>query len=285
LADNPEMPDTLRKLSREPLLHFLLAGLALFLLYSQVSDVAPAGDEEIVVTVGHIEHLTSLFLKTRQRLPTDTELAGLIEDFIVEEILYREAKSIGLDQNDTIVRRRMRQKMEFLFDDFSAAEPSDDELNEFLAEHPDQFRSDDRISFEHVYLKDGSRENATTLLKKLRSGNPGFAEELIGIGLLPPRFEMSRWAEVSAQFGNSFTERLFTLETGLWTGPIESPFGVHLVYVEEVVSGRLPELDEVRSIVKRDWLSNRRADAEREILARLRQKYTVTIEEPAPEES
>jgi parvulin-like peptidyl-prolyl cis-trans isomerase-like protein len=285
LADNLAMPNTLRKLSREPLLHFLLAGLALFLLYGQVSDVAPAGDEEIVVTVGHIEHLTSLFLKTRQRLPTDAELNGLIDDFIVEEILYREAKSIGLDQNDTIVRRRLRQKMEFLFDDFSAVEPSDDELKQFLAEHPEQYRTDDRISFEHVYLKDGSRAKATTLLKELRSGTSGAAGNLIGLGLLPPRFGLSRKAEVSAQFGNSFTERLFSMETGSWMGPIESPFGVHLVYVEEVVAGRLPELDEVRGIVKRDWLSNRRADAEREILGRLRQKYTVTIEEPPPEES
>ena len=225
-----------------------------------------------------------MFLKTRQRLPTETELAGLVDDFIIEEILYREAKGIGLDQNDTIIRRRLRQKMEFLFDDFSTAEPSDDELQQFLSENPGQFRSDARITFEHVYLNDASLAEAEILLRELQSAESRPTDEMFIAGLLPPRFEMSRKAEIAARFGGVFAEQLFSVEAGQWTGPIESPFGIHLVYVEEVVPERLPELDEIRDIVKRDWLVVRRADAEREILDTLRQKYTVTIEEPGPDE-
>ena len=272
------------KIIREPLLHFLVAGAALFLLYHFVSDSEPAGDEQIIVTAGHIEHLTTLFLKTRQRVPTETELTALVDDFVIEEILYREAKNIGLDQNDTIIRRRLRQKMEFLFDDFSRTEPSDDELQKFLDDNPERFEIDVRITFEHVYLKDGSRADAELLLKELQSADAAPLDDLFVSGLLPPRFESARQAEVAAQLGTDFAEQLMTLEIDQWTGPVDSPFGVHLVYIEELVPGRLPELDEVKEIVARDWMVVRRAEAEQEILERLQAKYTVTIEAMSPGE-
>ena len=272
------------KLAREPLLHFLVAGAALFLLYHFVSDSEPAGDEQIVVTAGHIEHLTTLFLKARQRLPTESELTGLIDDFVVEEILYREAKNIGLDQDDTIIRRRLRQKMEFLFEDFSRREPTREDLQEFLAENPERFRTDARITFEHVYLPEASRAEAELLLTEIESTDSVTADDLFLSGLLPPRFELARQAEIAAHLGGEFTEQLFDLDRGRWVGPVDSPFGVHLVYVEEVVPGRLPELDEVKDVVTRDWQVVRRAEAEREILEKLRAKYTVTIETLSPEE-
>ena len=268
----------MHKIIREPLLHFLVAGAALFLLYHFVSDSEPAGDEQILVTAGHIEHLTTLFLKTRQRLPTEAELTALVDDFVVEEILYREAKNIGLDQNDTIIRRRLRQKMEFLFDDFSTIEPDRDELQKFLGDNPERFKTDARITFEHVYLKEGSQADAELLLKELQSADATPSDDLFVSGLLPPRFESARQAEVAAQLGTDFAEQLVALEIGSWTGPVDSPFGVHLVYIEELVPGRLPELDEVKEVVARDWMVVRRAEAEQEILDALRAKYTVTIE-------
>ena len=271
-------------MTREPLLHFLAAGAALFLLYNFVSDSKPAGDEQIFVTAGHIEHLTTLFLKTRQRLPTESELTALIDDFVVEEILYREAKSIGLDQNDTIIRRRLRQKMEFLFDDFSTYEPTREELQKFLDDNPEQFRTDARITFEHVYFKDASRAEAEVLLKELRSTNAAPPDDMFLSGLLPPSYEAAREAEISAQFGAAFASQLLSLELRRWTGPMDSPFGIHLIYIEEIVPGRLPGLDEVVDIVTRDWQVVRRAEAEQEILQTLRAKYTVTIESLSPEE-
>jgi len=116
------------------MLHFLLAGAAVFLLYDLVSGTDTGADTEIIVTQGQIEHMATLFRKTRQRLPTSEELAGLIDNYIVEEVMYREAKKIQLDQDDTIVRRRMRQKMEFLLDDLSTTEPSDEDL-QFTGNH------------------------------------------------------------------------------------------------------------------------------------------------------
>jgi len=268
----------MRRFIREPLLHFLVAGAALFLLYNFVSDSEPVSDEEIFVTAGHIEHLTTLFLKTRQRLPTESELTGLIDDFVIEEILYREAKSIGLDQNDTIIRRRLRQKMEFLFEDFSTTEPTRDDLATFLAENPERFKTEARITFEHVYLKDASLAEAESLLRELQTADSEPSDELFLTGLLPPRFEAARQSVIAAQLGDDFAEQLLVLEIQRWTGPVRSPFGVHLIYVEDVVQGRLPELEEVSDVVKRDWLVEQRAEAERAILQKLQEKYTVTIE-------
>ena len=148
---------------REPLLHFLLGGAALFLLFNYASD-SEVDDDQIVVTSGQIEHLVTLFVKTRQRAPTDVELRGLIDDYVLEEVLYREALAIGLDRDDTIVRRRLRQKIEFLLDDFTAVEPTDADLQQLLDKQPDRFRRDARITFEQVFLRNASRDAADSIL-------------------------------------------------------------------------------------------------------------------------
>ena len=157
------------KLLREPLVHFLVLGAALFLLYKIVAD--PVGDrsDRIVVTSGHIERLVEGWKRTWQRPPTRKELEGLIEDHIREEILYREARAMGLDRDDTIIRRRLRQKMEFLFEDLGAqANPSDEELQAFLDKNPDAFRVATRVTFSHIYLnRDRRGESATRDAERL----------------------------------------------------------------------------------------------------------------------
>ena len=130
------------RLLREPLLHFLILGAALFAIHGYVSSdtETPAGDA-IVVSGGKIEHLAALFTRTWQRPPSRTELEGLVNDFIREEAAYREGTEIGLDRNDTIIRRRIRQKLEFLTKDIAdQQEPSDEELQTYLDEHADKFR-------------------------------------------------------------------------------------------------------------------------------------------------
>lgn len=272
------MSESIRKVIREPLVHFLIAGALLFVLYSFVSGPEERDDNEIVVTAGQVEHLTTLFLKTRQRLPTQQELAGLIDNHIVEEILYREAMRIGLDQDDTIIRRRMRQKMEFIFDDFSTVAPTEDELQGFLNANPERYRTDDRITFGQVYIADSSRAEAERLLRELGDGDQGPTDELYAGGLLPAYFDNARRREVSARLGEIAADEIFSMAPGGWSGPVESPFGFHVVFIEEIVPGSVPNLDEVSAEVERDWLAERRAQAEKEILESLRQQYTVTIE-------
>ena len=272
------MFDSIRTLMREPLLHFLLAGAGFFLLFNYVSDRDAASDDEIIVTNGQIEHMASLFQKTWQRLPSDIELTGLIENFILEEVLYREATAIGLDKDDTIIRRRLKQKMEFLVDDFSVAEPSDEELQQFLDDNPDRFRSDARISFEHIRLNHASQDAAEAMLTSLQRDEPVNPDTAVAPGLLPSHFEDASETSIIGQFGDSFKQKLFELEAGQWTGPVESPFGAHLIRIEEMADSRVPGLAEIRNVVQRYWLANRRETAQQVLFDELRAKYTITIE-------
>ena len=273
------MFESLRAVMREPLLHFLLAGAGLFLLFEIVSEPETTGDEQIIVTSGHIEHLASLFAKTWHRAPSDVELRGLIDSFILEEVLYREATAIGLDQDDTIIRRRLKQKMEFLVDDFSAAEPSDADLQQFLDDDPGRFRIDARITFEHVYLVDAEANAIDAMLAALQSGEPLDPGAAVPSGLLPRRFGDDTETTIRGQFGESFKNEVFALDVGQWTGPVESPFGVHLVKVEQIEEGRVPLLAEIRKVVERDWLADRRRSAQEALFDQLKAKYSITIEE------
>ncbi len=274
------MINSIRTMVREPLVHFLLGGAGLFLLFSLVSNSDRAANDEIVVSAGQIEHMVSIFQKTRQRAPTGEELRGLIDNFIVEEMFYREAVSIGLDQDDTIIRRRLRQKMEFLLDDFTVVEPSDADLQQFLDENPGRFRADALISFVQVYLNEFSRDKAEAVLAKLQSGAVATPDELSESHLLPFSFDDASEAVISAQFGEKFKAMLFSLEVGQWIGPVDSPFGIHFVRIGNIVAGRIPGLTEIRKEVEREWLVDFRKIAQKEILEQMKMGYSVTVDLP-----
>ena len=273
------MFESIRAVMREPLMHFLLAGAGLFLLFNVVSEPETTGDEQIIVTSGHIEHLATLFVKTWQRPPTDAELRGLIDSYILEEVLYREATAIGLDQDDTIIRRRLKQKMEFLVDDFSAAIPSTEDLQQFLDADPERFRAEARISFEHVYLVDPLAGEADALLAALQSGEALDSNIMSLSGLLPRRFDDASETTVAGQFGREFSAALFALDIEQWTGPVQSPFGTHLVRIDQIVEARVPLLVEIRDVVQREWLMDRRQAGQAALFDQLRAKYVITIEE------
>lgn len=266
---------------REPLVHFLVLGAGLFLLSGLASGPDAPAEDQIVVTAGKIENLVEVFSKVRQRPPSAAELEGMIEDHILEEVLYREAKAMGLDDNDTIIRRRLRQKMEFLVDDFAAQEPDDEELLTLLAASPERFRRESTISFEHVFFREGAEQEAATLLAELEAG-ADIAVSTAGHRLpLPSVFDDSPEREISTLFGAPFKDALWALDTGAWTGPVPSPFGLHLVLVSERVEGHLPALDEIREKVAREWLSARRRTAQKAFFEQLRSRYAITVERPA----
>ncbi|MCH7637440.1 MAG: peptidyl-prolyl cis-trans isomerase [Proteobacteria bacterium] len=262
---------------REPMLHFLIVGAGVFLLYGVLSGPGDESGNDITVSVGHVEHFVSVFLKTRQRRPTQHELEGLIDNYIVEELLYREAVAIGLDRDDTIVRRRMRQKMDFLLDDLAMIEPTNDQLQQLLDDQPERFRRDARFSFDHVYIADGDIVAAMSILEKLRSGELFANGDPIGSGLLPDRIDDLPETRVSALFGGTFTQHLKQQQRGSWTGPIESPYGAHLVRIDQIVESEVPSLEEIRSELRREWLLDRRRASRNAMIDALREKYHITI--------
>jgi hypothetical protein len=277
----------MRRLLREPLLHFLLLGIALFGVYGLVRDRAPDRTGRIVVTQSQIEHLVIGFTRTWQRAPTSEELTGLVEDRIREEVLYREAVSMGLDRDDTIVRRRLRQKLEFLIPEAASqiAPPTDDELAAYLDRHAHQYRGEPTISFEHVFFDrarrgKAARENAEAALTRL-NGRDGFAVDLDTVGdasLLPSELTGAAESEVARLFGGTFSQRLMEISPGRWAGPLESGYGLHVVLVREQSPGRKPEMANVREDVLRDLQAERRKEALDGAYARYRARYAVVIE-------
>lgn len=279
----------MKKFLREPLLHFVVLGAAIFVAYGLVSGPGSGQPGRIVVTQGQIENLAAGFAKARQRPPSADELAGLIRERVREEVYFREAMALGLDRDDTIIRRRLSQKMEFVTSDVAAmAEPTDADLDAHLQAHPEAFRIEPRLTFRHVFLNPEKRgghldRDAAQLLEQLNeAGSKGDAAELGDPFLLAHEFDAAARSEILQQFGESFTTKLETLEPGRWHGPVESGYGVHLVLVGERTQARMPALAEVRDAVRRDWDNARRLEANENFYQELLGRYAVTIEQPRP---
>jgi len=278
----------MKRLLKQPLLHFLLLGAGLFLAYSLMPK-GPGTSEpgKIVVTQGQIEHLATGFAKTWQRSPTAQELEGLVRDWVREEVYYREAMALGLDRDDTVIRRRLRQKMEFVSDDIVAqTEPSDADLTAYLQAHPDSFRVEQGFTFRQVYLnpeKHGenlARDAAQLLAQLNQADNEGDASALGDSFLLEHQFAAVPASEVAKQFGEKFAAQLGELPLNQWQGPVESGYGVHLVFVSERTEGRLPVLAEVRDTVRREWANARRLEANEQFYEAMLRHYAVTVERP-----
>jgi hypothetical protein len=274
-----------KRLLREPLVHFLLLGAALFALFDVAGGPRARPAEVVMVGASEVARLAEGFARTWQRAPTRDELAGLVRDQVDEEILYREALALGLERDDTIVRRRLRQKMEFLFDaEAPLAEPGDAELEQHRLAHRERFEDPPQVSFRHVYVSadrrgDAARGDAERLLARLRASDAGW--EQAGDPLpLAPAFEALPAVELKALFGAGFTAGLLALPTGGWEGPLESGYGLHLVRVDARSAARLPPLAEVRDEVRLELLATRRAEANARRLAALRERYEVRVEWP-----
>jgi len=268
-------------LVREPLVHFLIIGVALFVTFDLRQVDSPETDKVILVSSGQVEQFSAQFERTRLRSPTDVELAGLIEGHIRDEVYYREARAMGLDENDGIVRQRMRLKLEFLLEDLSAESPPDDEqLAEFMRRHPDRFQIEPRISFTQVYLNPDTRQDITaeaaeTLARLLSGAVP--EEEGDRLMVDQTQTLASRY-RITSIFGASFADQLIALEPNGWVGPVFSGYGAHLVKVTEKQARRFPELSEIRDEVARDYMVERRQELKDLIYARLREGYEVVVE-------
>jgi len=272
---------------REPLVHFLVLGAALFAIYAWVGNGGTAAPDQVVVSEGQVERLVAGFTRTWRRPPTQEELKGLVDDHIREEILYREAVAMGLDRDDTIVRRRMRQKLEFLTEDLAlqSGPPTEGELQTYLDEHADNYRDEPKLSFEHIYFsRDRRGKSAQTdaaSVLNLLNGKRGAALDRDSLGdatLLPSEFRLSTRGEIARLFGETFAERLLEVKMDRWSGPIESSYGLHIVRLVERTPGSVPELSKVREPVRRDLLVLRRRQALDSAYAKLRQRYAIVVE-------
>jgi len=280
----------MKRFVREPLVHFLVLGALLFVgygLFNRNSEPAPA---QIVVSQGQLASIVETFTLIRQRSPTREELEGLIRERVREEVYYREALALGLDKDDLIIRRRLQQKLEFVSEDTAAqAAPSAADLNAYLQAHPDKFRVEQKFTFRQLYLDPQKRganlaHDAAQLLAELTQAGGDTSVTAVGDPFpLGNSFSAETAGEVANRFGKKFAANLSELETGSWEGPVESSYGMHLVFLKERTEERPPALAEVRDAVRREWDDARRLGVNDEFYQGLLKHYTVTIEQPTAE--
>lgn len=277
----------MKKLLHEPLVHFLLLGLLVFVGFKVTSRNEAGEPGKIVVTQTQVESLITGFTRTWQRPPTNLELERLIREYIREEVCTREALALGLDKDDSVIRRRLRQKLEFISDSVaSQADPTEEQLQQYLQAHANSFRGERQFTFSQVYLDPQKHgENLTRdinqILAELRlAGSKTDVSKMGDSLLLEQNFESVPAGEVSKQFGEKFVANLAELPVGEWSGPIESGYGLHLVIVTDRKNGSAPALADVRETVKRDWLNAQRSETNEKFYQALLKRYTVTVEEP-----
>jgi hypothetical protein len=270
---------------REPLLHFLIIGTGLFLLYQFVRGGNDSAPREIVISESRIDALAENFGRTWMRPPTPQELRGLVDDYVKEEVFYREAIAMGLDRDDTVIRRRLRQKMEFVSEDAAAtAEPTDAQLQQLLTTHPEKFIEPTRVTFQQVFVNagkrgDAARRDAERILAELQAGRgPASPAEAGDPTLLPAGLEDASPQDISGSFGDEFGKLLEAAPIDQWSGPIASTFGLHLVRVTARSAGTLPKLADIRPIVVREWQAQQRTQAGDTFYSSLRSKYEVRYE-------
>jgi peptidyl-prolyl cis-trans isomerase C len=281
---------TVKRWLREPLLHFLFIGIVLFGVYAYINRgrTWTQSPRQIVLSLDELQTMTAYFQSQWHRPPTAQEFQALVEDKIKEEVLYREGLVMGLDKDDTIVKRRMAQKMQFLAEDVAAAhEPSTEELKAWFEKNTDKFALPSRYSFRHIYFSPDKRgknahEDAAQALARI-AGQP---EDSALITQVADRFMFQDYygdrtpSAVAKEFGPQFAVALEKIQPGSWQGPIESGFGWHLVFVDTVIPGRIPAFEEVESEVKTAWLGDQKAQAWQKAYQGMRAKYSVLL--PAP---
>jgi len=274
------------RLLKEPLLQFLALGAMLFALYGLVGKRSADAPEKIVVSASRIANLGDGFVRTWRRSPTGQELQGLIEDYVRDEVFYREGRAAGLDRDDVIIRRRVRQKMEFLAEDMSVPESSDEQLVAYLASNPERFRTEDQITFRQVFLSAARRANTIESDSKQVASVLARADAAVDATLLGDPFLLGEEFrgvspnKVTSIFGEDFSKRIAAMETGRWQGPVSSGFGQHFVFISERVSGALPSLDAIRPALRREWANAHRLEAEQKLYASLRSRYEIVVEAP-----
>lgn len=271
-------PGIARRLLREPMSHFLAIGLAVFLLYGRGAEAPEVRQDAVIsVTSQRVEQLAEQFAAIWRRPPSEVELAGLVEDHVREEVYYREALALGLDRDDVVIRRRLRQKMEFLTEAFAVDSTLDDAaLRRHYAAHPERFERTPRVTFQQVTLGDRDPAEALAALAS------GAAPEEVGRGtLLPPAMQGAEEASVDGTFGDGFFAALAGLAPGSWQGLAPSAFGRHLVRVDEFTPAANPPFEAVRAAVEADWRRQLAADAREAGYQALRERYEVVLPGPA----
>ncbi|MBD0824912.1 peptidyl-prolyl cis-trans isomerase [Aestuariibaculum marinum] len=272
----------MKKLIKEPLLHFFVLGALLFAIYSLVNK--NTDEEEIIIDNSDIEHMIELWQMQWQRPPSEDELQDLINKYVDQEVMYREALRLNLDHNDEIVKRRLAQKMEFLGNDLTTlvAPATDKNLKAYFEKHKENYATDYNYTLHQVIFTADNHKNPVAKANNvLDTYDVSSSESLKEVGdkfPLPYTYSNVDAFYLNRELDENFTKQLSSLRIGEWSGPIMSGFGVHLIYIEKKDNPRIPEFASVKKQVQRDYEYQMVLDSKNAILKELKQKYKINIE-------
>ena len=275
----------IQRVIREPLTHFLFLGALIFALneWRGVGRQEEGTKDRIEVSSGTITWLVEGFAKQWNRAPNETEMRDLINAHIREEVLYREALAIGLDRNDTIVRRRMAQKMEFLSQDINmSVEPEEVELIKYFTQNTARYAKPAKTNFQQVYFSKERRGDKLEADAKaaLEALNKGADPETMGDpSLIPHAYDSADEIVMSATFGDNFANEISKMPEGKWCGPVGSAYGLHLILITKRSEPVAVAFETARADVLRDYFEERRQKANLDLIELLKEQYEVIIDE------
>ena len=275
----------LQALLREPLLHFLLIGAALFFVFDQVGDPVEK-DNRIVISKADLDILAGDWLRRTGRPPSPQQVEQQLRQYIREQVLSREAVNLGLDRDDVIIRRRLTQKMQYLFDDLILVpDPTEAELNAFMSQHAERFTQPGTLSFRHIFLNPDSRGEAIQyqaqqLLRRLQESSAVVdTDELSDQSLLPSLIDNETRQQISNLLGDEFADHVYRLPLNQWSGPVASGYGLHLVYVRTRTAARVLPLAEVRESVTSQWRTAKQKELNNLFYQGIKQGYEIILDD------
>lgn len=282
--------EQLKRLVREPLFHFLLIGAAVYALYGVYADSEDTQSElSITVTVREIQSLADQWQRLWNRPPTKNELDGVIRSHVRTKILYREAIAMGLDQGDTVMERRLAQKVEFMAQSLIVPEePVDEELQAWYAANLSQFKAPDLYSITHIFFNPDTREQSTQedaraalVALKALDEMPADYDDYGDQFMLQSYYQARSELQLRKIFGSVFVDQVVGLEPGVWQGPVLSGYGSHLVMINDVVISPVPPFKTVRKRIRDQWMQEEVKNLSERFVNNLISRYEVVIEESA----
>ena len=270
----------MKRFIREPLVHFVLVAVAIFVAYGWLSDRKASDEQTILVTASDIDRMAALFATEAGGLPSEQDMRAMISDHIEQQALAREARRLGLAQGDTVVERRLAQKMSFMITDMEAAtSPEPGELENWFEQNQELFIEPDRMSFQHVFFARADDPRLDETQQALQGepetwralGDPFMLQR--AYSELPPR-------EIARLFGTEFANQILQLpgEPEVWSTPVQSALGTHLVRIIGRREGGLPELESIRDRVQTRWQEDKSRAQAREAIGTIVDRYDVEIE-------
>jgi len=273
------------KLFREPLLHFIILGALLFIGHGLWAQHVAKSDYTIRVSPAEIQRQAQIFATENRREPNDEDIEALLFAHVEEQVLMREAERLGLGEDDTIIRRRLAQKMRFIVSDVGAPDvPKEAELKAWFEENKSDFLQAEQRSFRHIYFSPSSRDkvedDARNALAQILLKNPPSNWETLGDPFMLSReVKAEDTVQITRNYGRDFAKAVFALEPNKWQGPVESALGLHLVYIDEVTPQSTPTFDQARLDIENTWQEQAARNANQKRLEDLLKKYKVVVEE------